>query len=534
MHMEALASRIPPVRKRNEKGIILLLGSLSMPIIVSMMGLAIDASIVYSVKAKIQLAADGASLAAARGLSVGLTTAAQLSSAQNNATNWFNKNFPSGTFGTSNIVLDTPQIFDDPVQPLIRHVIVTANTDAPSYFMRFWGRTSTHLTGFSEATRRDSVIMMVLDRSGSMNTPGGACAQMKAAAKTFTGSFSQQRDRIGLITFNMASYVASSPVLDFKTVLGYSDSSGSASGLIDNISCNGGTGTPQATILGYNELYKTALPGAINVVLVFTDGEPNVIVPDFRGGLTSQMGIMEDTTTCQDSRGYSLNSSASPRGHIGNYPRNWSSGRTMGSGAFLADVLPGPTMAIYADSSQTIWGRKWVSTSLNSTSDDAAISTSGGLPNAAGCNFSNSYSNNIQWLPDTDVFGTPIELSGYYSLSRVTYDGASRIDATNYNIHYGAYNASANAASRARTSRTLPDGRDFPGAFVYCIGLGNVNHTLLQRMANDPGADPGGAYPAFTGYDTTQPIGSYVYASNESKLRSAFAQIASFILRLNQ
>ena len=62
------------------------------------------------------------------------------------------------------------------------------------------------------------------------------------------------------------------PSTDFQTVLGYSNTSGSATGLIDAINCNGGTGTAQAISLGYNELYKKNLPGALNFIMLFTDG----------------------------------------------------------------------------------------------------------------------------------------------------------------------------------------------------------------------------------------------------------------------
>jgi hypothetical protein len=515
--------------KRKERGVILLLGSLSMPVLISMMGLAIDASVLSAVKTKLQLATDGASVAAARALSLGTTTAAQATSAQNNAISWFNKNYPANTLASTSITVDTPSVFDDPVQPLIRHVQVTSHANAPSFFMRFWGREYTPITAFSEATRRDSVIMMVLDRSGSMNS-GGACAAMKSAAKQFTSLFAVGRDRIGLITFNMASNIAASPTTNFQNVIG---STTSTSALLDNLSCNGGTGTPQATILGYNELYKVALPGALNVLLVFTDGEPNVVTLDFRGGNSSQMGIMEDTTNCQDSRGYSLNSGASPRGHINTYPPSWTSGWSFGTGSFLSAVPSGPIASIYADATNSWAAFRYRSTSVNSTSDDSAVT-------ASGCSFgtgsTGTYFNNVEWLPDTDVYGIPLELSGFYSLTRATIDGTSRIIANNYNAHYAAYNAAANAANVARTTRNLPSGTSFPGVYVYCIGLGNVNHQLLQRMANDPNGDTSGNnyYSAFTGYNPNQPVGTYVYAEDSSRLSQAFGQIASFILRISQ
>ncbi len=520
-------------RLQQESGATLLLGILSMPVIISMMGLSVDAGVLYGVKTKLQLATDGASVAAARALSLGQTTAAQAVSAQTNATNWFNKNFPSGTMSATNVQIDQPLVFDDPAQPLIRHVQVNARADAPAYFMRFWGWNSNTVRAFSEATRRDSVIMMVLDRSGSMNTGSPtACAAMKAAAKQFTSMFSVGRDRIGLITFNMASNIATSPTTDFQNVIG---SSSSTNALLDQLSCNGGTGTPQAVSLGYNELYKVGLPGALNVLLLFTDGEPNVVTLDFRGGVTRQEGILADATTCQDSTGKSLKSTASPRGNIQTSPPSWTTGWSFGTGSFLSAVPTGPVAGIYADSSNSWAAFKYRSTSVSSTTDDGNVTAAGCSPWGVVSN-TNTITPNLSWLPDRDVYGNTLDNASYYSLTRTTVDGASRIVANNYNAHYAAYNATADAANTARITRNLPDGRSFPGVFVYAIGLGNVNHPLLQRVANDPNGDTSGNnfYTAFPGYNSSQPVGTYVYAEDSTRLTQAFGQVASFILRISQ
>jgi hypothetical protein len=527
-------------RRKNERGVILLLGTLTLPVLVSMMGLGIDASVVYSVKSKMQLAADGAALAAARALSVGLTLAAQETSARNNATNWFNKNFPTGDWGSSNTVLAQPQVFEDPNEPLVRHVVVTASSDAPSYFMRYWGRLGTRVGARSQASRRDSVIMMVLDRSGSMNT-NNACNLMKAAAKQFTGMFSAERDRIGMLTYSDTFHLASAPVQTFKTVLGYTDPSGSGSGAIDQISCANWTSTPGATILGYNEIYKVGLPGALNVVLVFTDGVPNTMVIDARGYRdTARRGIFEDSKACQDSTLTPINSGASPLGHFGNNPPNWSTAINLGATNFFqydsaqdritgANLVAGPHGAIRDGVS---WGKFWATSNANAY-NHGDIDTKGcGGPRDD--DSGNDFEDTFQWLPETDVFGNGLDNTSYRPLDRATFDGATRIRGSLDNWTDASFNASANAASRARTTRSLWDGRNFPGAFVYVIGLGDVDHPLLQRMANDPAAGPDGEYPAFPGYNTAQPVGAYVYAEDSTRLSSAFAQIASFILRLSQ
>src|SRR5271170_1783942 len=93
-------NRNPRVRNQKEKGVTLILGTLSMLFIIPMTGLSIDVGFLYAVKSKLQASVDGAALAAARGLSVGQTTQSQVSSAQANAVLWFYSNFPPGYFGT--------------------------------------------------------------------------------------------------------------------------------------------------------------------------------------------------------------------------------------------------------------------------------------------------------------------------------------------------------------------------------------------------------------------------------------------------
>lgn len=534
----AIPARATQRRREREKGVVLLLGTLSIPVLVSMMGMGIDASIMYSVKSRIQLAADGASLAAARALSIGLTTEAQAASAQANAENWFNRNFPPGTFGVSNITLDEPQVYDDPDEPMIRHVVVTAAANAPSYFMRYWGYDSTRILSTSRATRRDSVIMMVLDRSGSMNTGGAtdACTLMKRAAKQFTGMFSAQRDRIGLISFSDTVHLASPPSLNFQTVLGYSNTSGSAAGAIDTISCANTTGTPAAEIIGYNELFKIGLPGALNVLLVFTDGEPNTLVLDATGYSNQPNGLLADNATCRDSAARPVNAGASPRGDFSVNPPNWTAAIDLGSTNFFqynsespnitGSSLPrGPFGSL---SNGSVWFKFWATSS-------AGNYNSGGL-SPSGCSGTVGATNSkgIEWLPQTDVFGNPLNITAYRPLSSATLDGQSRYRSTSDNFIRASYNATAGAASRARTTRNLWDGRNFPGVYVYAIGLGSVNHELLQRVANDPSPEANGVYGAFTDYDATQPQGAYVWAQDSTRLSQAFARIASFILRLSQ
>src|SRR6202166_4393167 len=99
-----------------EKGTSLFLGTIALVFIVPLIGLFIDVGILYSAKARLQAAVDGASLAAARSLNLGQTTAAQTTTAKQNAVNWFYANFPTGNWATvnTNMTLASVTVQDDP------------------------------------------------------------------------------------------------------------------------------------------------------------------------------------------------------------------------------------------------------------------------------------------------------------------------------------------------------------------------------------------------------------------------------------
>jgi Mg-chelatase subunit ChlD len=265
------------------------------------------------VKGRLQAAIDGAALGAARALNLGETLQAQQTTAAQNAVNWFYANFPPNTWATTGTVMSSGSmtendgsgyysqsvnIYPDMSNPQLDHVDLTASTKVPTWFMHWFGLTSTTLNVKSSATRRAAVVMMVLDRSGSMcavngvagNQPcgksstGSACAAMINAAKEFTGSFAEGRDYMGMVTFSSDAYVVPNsgktigvPDQSFQATLGYTSTSGTGTGYLDNLQCAGGTNTAQAIALGYQLLVQTALPGALNILLIETDGLPNTM-----------------------------------------------------------------------------------------------------------------------------------------------------------------------------------------------------------------------------------------------------------------
>src|SRR5580658_8886471 len=284
-------------------------------IVLPVAGLTVDVGFLYGAKARLQAAVDGAALAAARALNLGETITAQESNAAQNAVNWFYGNFPPGSWLTSSTVMNTGtvSVYPDSTNPQLAHVNVTATTSVPTFFMKWLNFNSTTLTAVGDATRRSVVAMLVLDRSGSMCEPtntgpcagsGGSlpCDAMVTAAKQFTGSFSEGRDYIGLVSFAENAYVHSVPSTSFQTTLGYSNTSGSGTGQIDDISCYGGTSTAAAMAMAYQLLWQTALPGALNFIMLETDGLPNTLTMNWWDSVNSVAGI-SSSSNCTDTAG---------------------------------------------------------------------------------------------------------------------------------------------------------------------------------------------------------------------------------------
>ena len=61
---------------------------------------------------------------------------------------------------------------------------------------------------------------------------------MITAAKTFTGQFANERDRVGLVSFSDNIYLHSAPTTNFQSVLGYTNGSGSSNGERLSVSFN--------------------------------------------------------------------------------------------------------------------------------------------------------------------------------------------------------------------------------------------------------------------------------------------------------
>jgi Mg-chelatase subunit ChlD len=565
-------------RNHKESGVSLILGIISLLFIIPMVGLTVDVGLIYAIKARLQSSVDGAALAAARALTLGQTTSAQSTSAQQNAVNWFYANFPAGNWATSGTVMTTTNVSvaNDPNNTNLRTVTVAASTNAPTYFMKWFGIGSVAVSANGVASRKDVVIMMVLDRSGSMcapgsapctaSTSGSACQAMVTAAKTFTGMFAAGRDRIGLVSFSDGAYIHSAPSIDFQTILGYTNNSGSGTGELDTIACGGGTGTAEGMAMAYHLLYQTNLPGAMNVILLETDGLPNALTMNFWDSANSVAGLLS-SSPCTDANGKKMSTSGFTT--LASLP-SWGPGLSMSQAPFLtshpylSDISDTHNLIGTVDSTDPGGGNAyfqtinyWTTFTPNQQSKGSSqypynSSTDKNSPSmmtssqAPGCSFDGSAGYgvytpmDIAWWPATDAFGNSLNPSGY-SYYGVTTGGQGHIQQTNWsNYHNAVMNATDNSAYLARTNANLP-------ATIYTIGLaGNSTNppdpVLLQRMANDPNGDLFNSPATYVSCASasncqtysSQPQGRFVYSPNSTVLGQAFQNIASQLLRLSK
>ena len=264
-------------KSKKNRGFILLTHAVMLFFTIGMIGLAVDAGTMYVIKGRLSSAVDAAALAAGRSVNLANTVAAASAAAATTATQFFNANFPNGYLGTGTMNLSTPtftQETDANGNPNgILDIAVNASVPAPTYFMQIFGIKTVTVSGTGTATRRGTVMILVLDTSVSMNAGSPtACSQMKSAAQQFITNFSPY-DTIGVVQFGYTASVLYPPSTNFG--------SGTLNTDLGNITCQDNTNTTSALWLAYEQIKSVGLPLAYNSIVLFTDGSPNGVSANF-------------------------------------------------------------------------------------------------------------------------------------------------------------------------------------------------------------------------------------------------------------
>ncbi|PWU06898.1 MAG: hypothetical protein C5B51_11145 [Terriglobia bacterium] len=533
--------RAATARERSgERGSTMILLMMMLPLfMVPLVGLAIDGTLCYIVQAKLAAAVDGAALGAGRLLGTPANT-------NEIAAEFLNVNFPTGYWGSRNL---QPSISSTTV--LATHTInVSATVDVPLLFLRVIGQDHSTVASAATATRTDSRIVLVLDRSGSMNNVDpvsglNVFTTMQSSAKSFVGMFNPGTDELGLVIFSGGGVVAypmnwpynysasgpGGPDVNFGT----SPTAGTMINQINAMTAGGGTGTSEALALAYIELQKAhnrdlaqnGTDSRLNAIVLFTDGVPTTLSVNANDNTNASTNSLKSpgSTSCTYNPENS-NASTHMTGWIGvpGNPPGW--GTPVGLHLIpLTDTNAAHNLAYW----------------MNHPSYDTTVSS---MPTSAlsGCAYldnpntgSHAQLNDLRQIPPYDLYGNSTT-GNMYIYSSVDYNGTAYNPAqpTNgYQVGLGIWNAVDNSANTIRSMTAMgtipaPTGSMNP-IQIFTIGYtgnGGVDAGLLKRVANTQDCQP---MP-----NVNEQIGQYFEVHSADQLNAAFIAVASEILRLSK
>jgi Flp pilus assembly protein TadG len=462
----------PAVPTDKRSGSALVLAVLFIGVLVPMIGLAIDGTNVYMMRNQIQNALNAAVLAGNRSLNLAADIGSQTANAQTVAMNTFNANTANMYSGVNmaDIVASSFHVTQNANMTIT--VSATGTATLPLMLMGMIPAITGPTVPFSaSASRRSTNIMLVLDHSGPMGfnpAIGTPLDVLKADATDFVNNFAQRNgaSNIGLVTYTGAPFVANAlpnPYPNYQPNVTANISLMAASGWSM-------TNTAAAMSAAYGQLRALNQPGALNVIVLFTEGLAGAFTGNFAGLVTSPPPAY-------------CNPGASPLNGL-----LWSNQLEARFGG-LGDIT---------------------ANSINDTPEARG---------APACT-SDTYVPDqfLSAMPTSDIYGNSTNGTGTASL--YTQVDLTSIDAND--ITAAAENALDDAANRARGDASIP-------ATIFVIGLGGnpaaipPDPLLMPRIANDP---------ASASYNGNQPAGQYIFAPDTAHLQAAFASIASQVLRL--
>ena len=185
---------MPPsgAKRKNQRGQVVLLLVISMPVLLLFSALAIDVGFAYITKAKLSKAVDAACLTAMRNLSQGQTTSRAL------ALNSFTANYEASALDMNSPVVSVNFSTNSAGQTLVS---VNATATIKTFFMRLLPQYQQFsVANSAQATRGKLIMTVVLDRSGSMKSNGGSGA-LPPAVTMFVNYFDNANDEVAMASF---------------------------------------------------------------------------------------------------------------------------------------------------------------------------------------------------------------------------------------------------------------------------------------------------------------------------------------------
>jgi len=519
-------------------------------VIIPLVGLGVDATMLYIVQARLSAAADGAALGAGRLLG---TPADPAEIAGEFLTANFRADGTPGFWGATNLQKTVNVTIG--VTKIIR---INATADVPLLFSRIFGRPTATVSASAIATKKDTRLVLVIDRSGSMNTSDGNGSTVIADVKTFAQGFAQKftggSDELGLVVFDgsgVVGYPTSRPWTTTVSASGGPDTSfedGTSSDMIHqiaNISAANGTGMADALWLAYIELQRAHLRDLArdgtdlrqNSIVLFTDGVPTGISMYLNNPANSNANnVIKSSSSCSN-KTITLGTQEDSNHMMlawmslgGTPPFSTSSGNPWGM-YLLAST----------DTTSAHTASWWMSNGGSDATDPNNASTV-----YAGCTSlynhgpNSNFTTYVGKIPGIDRYGNATTGSGYRN-SHITggstssvYNGTDLdLNREDVDYHWGLaiWNTVDNAANNIRNDSNLGNRAGDTQNMkiqIFTIGYtgnGGCDDGLLKRVANDPSS---------SSFSTTQQRGHYYSASDSDGLAAAFAQVASSMLRLSQ
>jgi Flp pilus assembly protein TadG len=486
----------------NRKGFVAVYLAFSSFLLIPMAGLAIDFAVLYSVKARLQTAVDAAAVGSGSTLNRGSTM--DTAAVQDVAQRFFDANYPAGYFRTSFVSYNAT-----PVQGAlgVRTITVNASQHVPMLFLRVLGINQSTVAAMAQVTVRFVNMILVVDRSGSVfratfngvNTRDIVDSDLHQFVDPSDGSaspyFSDGRDNIGMVTFG------GSWRLDFPLSVNFQSGTPHIGTAIDNIdwNTNNSTNTADGLFHAYRELEKLAQPGALNVIVMLTDGRPTA----FSG--TFPLRVPTSGSTCTN-KGSKVGFLFAPTG----WPPPASGGTTEGVIPSLFSGNGHENSTLYVTTNTSSTGCAYASNLANLSSDITLIPATVAPPedNALNRTFLTTRATNSDLLDFT---------------------GAGNSTVNQKAIRYSAFNVADNVATMIRTDTNI-------SPVIFVIGLNNNNGEealdadWLARVANDKDYVNAGGNHVFQAGQTQ---GKY-FDVNAGGIGDALRQIASEILRLTK
>jgi uncharacterized protein YbaA (DUF1428 family) len=445
--------------------------------------------------------------------------------------------------------------------------------------MRLLGLSTGTVASSATASRRDVVMVLVIDRSGSMVAE---LPPLQSGAEYFVDQFSSGRDKLGLVLIGGSSLVAYPPTDWGKNPptgatgpdVHFKDETVTPS-VIDSLAAmksGSNTGTAEGLMLAWKELQAVNEPGALNIIVLWTDGAPNGITADFNAGA---LGSATNSLKNSGPTHYTNQSGCTNTndGTNGQYPNAVAANSLLGwiaqGGGYVATGVNAKLTNGVRERMQTSTAGETVSAWVSNSGTEPLLTTAG----ASGCNWTDGSTvvNTIN-IPSVDYYGNATQ-GVNAAVPGTSGDSYTQSDYKQGNIWTASGNCNAGAGGTGGvplqltgtlTGGLAPSGNacqiglaswnaaDMAGRqihgdttltpIIYTMGYagsvsgsGGVDPVLLSRLSNVNGTaiNPTTNMVYNTVYNSTIPSGLYIQIQTVDDVTPAFQILLSQILRLS-